>query len=106
MVKFESWRDMHLFLKEYAYCSCLNCVGYTDKEYSGLFVCMKTLSPVQLGMLQVCAEWQGHNGELLKDYEDKSFYKFSDETAKKIDELGLATFDEIKELIEHEESKK
>jgi hypothetical protein len=67
---------------------------------------MKTLSPVRLDMLPLCAEWQGHNGELLKDYGDKSFYKFSNETAKKIGELGLATFDEIKELIEHEESKK
>jgi len=106
MVSFESWDDLNLFLKEYAYCSCLNCVGYTGKEYSSQFVCMKTLSPVRLDMLQVCAEWQNENGKWLKDYEDKSFYKFSDETAKKIDELGLATFDEIKELIEHEESKK
>lgn len=106
MVKFLIWEDLHDFLKEYAYCSCLNCVGFKGSHGCSQFVCMKTLSPVRLDMLQVCAEWQGHNGELLKDYEDKSFYKFSDGIAGKIDELGLATFNEIKELIEHEESKK
>lgn len=88
-----------MFLKEYANCSCLNCIGFNGSEDSGLFVCMKTLSPVRLNIIQVCVEWENKEHETLKDYEGEDKFKFSDEIANKIDKLENTTFEKIEKII-------
>ena len=102
MVKFKSFEDFHKFLKEYAWCSCLNCIGYRGDENCKQFICFKTLSPVRFDMLHLCAEWQSEDGEILSDYKGKSQWKFSDDVAEKIDGLDEASFEEIREIVESE----
>jgi hypothetical protein len=102
MVRFKTFEDFHKFLNEYAYCSCLNCVGYAGSENCKQFVCMKTLSPVRFDMLHICAEWQDKDGRNLNDFSDKSDWKFSEKVAEKIEEMGVASFEEIKKVVESE----
>lgn len=102
MVQFKSWKDFHKFTEKYVTCSCLNCRGYNGSIDNGLFVCMKTLSPVRLDMIQVCVEWENKDNETLKDYEGESRFRFPDEVCDKIDNLKNATFEEIEEIIDEE----
>lgn len=74
MVKFKSWRDSYLFLKEYGSFTCLQCKGcnhnldmsveHSDGEYARFF-CTKTISMVRLDFQFVCPEWENENGDTL-----------------------------------------
>lgn len=105
MVQFKTWEDLHKFLQEYAYCSCVNCVGFNGSNDGSLFICMKTLSPVQLKMIQLCVEWENNEHETLQDYEGLGMFKFSEEIGKKIDKLDNVTFEEIERIINEESNK-
>lgn len=102
MVKFASWTDRNLFVKEYMTCSCLNCVGWHGELDSAQFVCMRTLSPVRMDMINVCVEWEDKDGHQLKDFKEYNLFKFSDEIADKIESMPISTFEELKEVIENE----
>ena len=102
MVKFKTWEDFHKFLKKYAKCSCLNCIGFMGDEYAKQFICMRTLSPVRFDMLHICVEWKNKDGKTLKDFENKGNWNFSDRVAIKLEELGEVTFEEIEKVIEDE----
>ena len=102
MVGFKTFEDFHKFLKEYAVCSCLNCVGYYGDDNCNQFICMKTLSPVRFELLHLCVEWENKDGKVLDDYSNQKRWKFSDETAEKLEVLENATFEEIKEIVENE----
>lgn len=102
MVGFKDWRDYNLFMKEYGKYCCQNCTGWDDKKIDrSQFLCMRTLSPVRLGMVKVCDEWQGKDGETLDDF-DKSFpLKMSEDTWEKLINIDeKLTFEEIKELCD------
>ena len=104
MVGFKEWSDYNKFMQTYAVACCQNCVGWNGTD-TGRFVCMRTLSPIRLDMLNVCAEWQNSDGKVLDDYDKDMFpFKFSEEVWDKLisieDEL---TFEELKEIIENEE---
>ena len=98
MVKFKSWRDSYLFLKEYGSFTCLQCKGcnhnldmsveHSDSEYARFF-CTKTISMVRLDFQFVCPEWENENGDKITDEDEKN---------------GEWSIDEIRELVnEYEE---
>ena len=102
-MNFKSWEDFHRFLKKYATCSCLNCTGYLGStENCEMFICMETLSPVRLNMLQLCAEWKDKDGKTLDDFGDEYKWKFSSEVAEKLDKMQNVTFEEAEEVIKNE----
>ena len=100
MAYFKTWRDFKLFYKTYATCSCMNCKYGDSEKDSGLFVCMKTLSPVRLNLIHVCAEWEDDDGHTMKDFLDRRELKLSNETIEKLNEITeRLTFEEIEEII-------
>ena len=107
MVGFKEWSDYNRFMGEYAICCCQNCVGWQDTD-TGIFVCMRTLSPIRLNMMSVCVEWQNSDGKVLDDYDKDMFpFKFSEEVWEELIHIdGDKTFEQIKEFIEDETVKK
>ena len=101
MVQFKSWEDFKLFMETFATCSCFNCTGYhDDKDFNGMFICWKTLSPVRMDMIQVCAEWESSDGKTLSDYDDLNKYNLSDEIIEKLDSITeLMSYEDILEVV-------
>lgn len=105
MVGFKEWSDYNKFMQTYATCCCQTCVGYSSNDLNkGQFVCMRTLSPVRLDMLGVCAEWQNSDGRVLDDYDKDMYpYRFSEEIGEKLMSIEEdMTFEELKEIIDNE----
>lgn len=104
MVGFKEWSDYNKFMQTYAVACCQNCVGWNDND-TGRFVCMRTLSPIRLDMLNVCAEWQNKDGKVLDDYDSDMFpFKFSEKVWEVLIHMDEdKTFEELKEIIENEE---
>lgn len=101
-MQFKTWSDFHHFLKKYATCSCLNCVGFFGDENTKQFICMRTVSPVRLDMIQICAEWENSDGKTLKDFGEDYKWKFSSDVCKILDEMKNVTFEEAEEVIKNE----
>lgn len=100
MAKFKTWEDFILFYEKYVTCSCINCKWGNAKENTGVMVCMKTLSPIQLNLVQLCVEWENEDGQTLYDYEGEYEFKLSENTIKMISEKdGRLSFEEIEAII-------
>lgn len=116
MVRFKSWRDSYLFLKEYGSFTCLQCVGcnhnldmskeHSDYEYSHFF-CTKQVAMVDFYFQFSCRKWENENGDTISDEDmDKCIFNIPLEVIDAItdDKNGEWSFEEIKELInEYEE---
>ena len=107
MVRFKSWKDMHLFIKEYANCSCLNC-HYSGKKdanektgYSRVF-CMHHIAMVELAFQMCCGEWKHREtGKSLEDYKDSDLWKLSDDVLDALNETEkLWTIDEVRNIVD------
>ena len=79
MVRFKSWRDTYLFLKNYGNFTCLNCkygkhnldlsIEHSDMDYASLF-CRKTISMVRLDFQFCCDKWEDNEtGEVITDFD-------------------------------------
>ena len=112
MVRFSTWRDAYVFLKDYCNCSCLNCIycgsnldlngEHKDIEYVSIF-CRNTIAMVRLDHLILCVEWTGEDGKTLKDYGDSTMYGLNDVVIDKLNESDKKwTIDEIREVINEE----
>lgn len=115
MVRFKSWRDAYLFMKNYGNFTCLNCkssshnldmdVEHKDSEYAMLF-CSKTVSMVRLDFQFCCAEWEHkESGESIQDLIDKGCrhtWNLSDEVIDKIEDGNLWSYEEIVEVVEND----
>lgn len=101
MPKFASWKDYNLLLKNWAYCSCLNCVGYNGDLDKGTFVCMRAISPIRLDMLVSCVDWMNEDTETLDDYPNHNEWKFPDIVADEIDAWAGAeiNYEQIMDII-------
>ena len=103
LVSFKSWEDFALLLKNHAIASCYNCIGWNGSIDKGQFVCMRTVSPIRLDMIHICAEWTDNDGQKLDDLGDIDWnWTFSKATGDKIEELGYASYDEMLEVINEE----
>lgn len=115
MVKFASWRDSYLFLKEYGSFTCLQCTGckhnldtsveHEDSEYARFF-CIKTISMVRLDFQFTCREWENDDGETIKDTDmDKCIFNIPLSVIDILDEPDKEwTIEEIRSIVnEHEE---
>ena len=97
MVRFKTWKDNYIFLRDFGNCTCLNChyggaeytddsETHTDSEYAHLF-CRESISMVRLDMMIVCANWRH------KDT-GKSIEEFSEENMWKLDEKAIDVLDD------------
>ena len=110
MVGFKTWKDLHLFIKEYANCSCLNCYYSGEKDanektgYSRVF-CLHHIAMVELAFQFCCGEWKDREtGKSLEDYMDQDLWNLSDEIIDKINgEDKRWSFEEIRELVDESE---
>jgi hypothetical protein len=119
MVKFKSWKDAYLFLKEYGNFSCLNCKGsnhnldtdieHTDTEYARFF-CSTTVAMVRLDYQFYCRYWRHKDtGESIEDLVSKGCehtWNLPRDVIDFIEDEGnkrLWSVDEIRGLIENYE---
>lgn len=78
----------------------MNCKYGDSESDSGLFVCMKTLSPVRLNLIHVCAEWEDEKNHTMIDFLDQRELNISDEVIEKLNEIDeRLTFEEIEAII-------
>lgn len=104
-MKFKSWKDQYLFVKEYATCSCFNCryggeIKESDKDSDYVrTLCTRTLAMVDFQFqFPLCAEWENNDGKTLSDHEGELL--FSIDGIEEIDnDLHEWTFEEIMEKI-------
>ena len=79
----------------------MNCKYGDSESDKGLFVCMKTLSPVRLNLIHVCAEWEDDKGHTMIDFLDQRELDISDESIEKLNEITeRLTFEEIEAIID------
>ena len=107
MVGFKEWSDYNKFMQKYAVACCQNCTGWIGSDMDkGQFVCMKTISPINLNLIQVCVEWENKDGKTLDDVDRGFPFKFSERTLDELENIGEdLTFEEIEEIINNEEHK-
>lgn len=114
MVRFKTWKDNYIFLRDYCNCSCLNCIyggtKYTDDsethsniDYIHIF-CMESLLMMRLDVRFVCAKWRHQNtGKCLEDYNNEDMWNLTDEVIDILDkDYREWSIDEVKELISDE----
>lgn len=112
MVRFKTWRDSYLFLKEYGNFTCLNCkysthnldtsINHTDMDYASLF-CTKTISMVRLDLQFCCDKWEHEQtGDKLKDMDmDCMVWKVPYELLDVFDDKSKEwTIEEINEVCD------
>ena len=115
-MKFISWRDYYIFLRDYVNYSCLNCQyggnnlnideEHSDIDYATVF-CKFNISMVRFDFQTLCIEWEDNEGHTLP-VEDGWNYKFSEKVLEvfESDDSKGWTIEDIREVIEnHEEVK-
>lgn len=110
MIEFKTWRDSYIFLKDYATCSCLNCVhtkadldlsvDHSDSEYARHF-CTHHIAMVNLSFMTVCQNWEDENGNTIASKGDEKVWKLSEEEMNLLlaEDGKLWGIDEIKEFL-------
>ena len=111
-MKFKSWKDKYLFLKEYANASCFNCKycgelkdSNDDRDYVRTF-CTKHISIVEFQFQVLCGEWEHEDThEKLNEFEeDTPFFKINDGLLNKLDKYEKElNFEEIQKIINMED---
>ena len=117
MVKFESWKDAYLFMREYGNFTCLNCKfggthnldtesEHSDSYYAQLF-CTEWVAMVRLDFQFVCEKWKHQDsGETLEGNLDCDTWNIPSSVAEEIDKDGKKwTFEEIEVLVNEELAK-
>jgi hypothetical protein len=107
-MKFKSWKDYYIFIRDYAKYSCLNCsycgnhvdtdeynsdVAYTH-HFCAYYMAMKRWDIDTF----VCPQWKSVDGEPA-DLEDVLF-TIDEHTMRKFEKNRLWTIDEIREVLE------
>lgn len=115
-MRFKSWRDYYLFIREYVKFSCLNCrycgdkldvdEEHTDGDYARHF-CTFNIAMVRFDFQTLCTEWESPDGHKLP-YDDERNFLFDEELDKMFDEDDgkLWSIDEIREVIKDYEEVK
>lgn len=114
MVKFKSWKDNYIFLRDFATASCLNCYyggaiysddteTHTDTEYANLF-CKESLAMIRLDLMMLCGKWVDEDtGDTLEDVAEEDMWKLSDNVIDILDKDDKRwTVEEVRELINEE----
>ena len=115
-MKFKTWKEQYLFVKEYANACCFDCryggeikeTTGKDSDYVRTF-CSKFISMVDFQFqFPLCAEWENKDGQMLNDIsdDDTTIFRIDDDLLDSLDTDYEWTFEELKERINnHEEIK-
>ena len=107
-MKFKSWRDYYIFVKDFAKYSCLNCrhcgkhlnldEEHSDTAYSNHF-CIHWVAMVRWDLQGfVCSHWESSDGDKLPD--DDTLFNLGEHILKKLEKGNRKwSIEEIKELI-------
>ena len=109
MVRFKSWKDSYLFLKEFGLFTCLQCTGcnhnldtsmeHSDFEYSHFF-CSKQIAMVDFYFQFTCREWENEDGKkITEDDMDKCIFKIPSEVIENLDDNKEYTIEDIRGLV-------
>ena len=93
-MKFKSWRDYYLFVKEFAKYSCINCkyssadkidtsIEHSDSEYAQHF-CIHYVAMVRWDLQGfLCQNWESSDGETLPN--EVELFTLSEHILKKLE---------------------
>ena len=110
MVKFKSWRDSYLFLKEYGSFTCLQCKNcnhnldtskeHSDFEYSHFF-CTEQIAIVDFSFQFTCMEWENEDGETINESnKDECIFNLPVEVIEQLESKNKKwTIEEIRGLV-------
>lgn len=114
-MRFKSWKDNYIFLRDYGNCNCLNCYyggavytddseTHTDTEYAHLF-CRESISMVRLDFMIVCAKWRHQDtGKSIEEVKEDDMWLLSSEVIDILDKDNREwSIEDIKRLVnEHQ----
>ena len=112
-MKFESWKDLYLFLLKYHNFSCLQCKYYSKKDFNphdehnrweyARFFCPRLATVIHFSVQETCFEWTDEDGKKLDDYGETPVYRFSEEVIEKLSKIeGKVSIEEIDKIVAEE----
>ena len=115
MVRFRSWKDQYIFLRDYGNCTCLNChyggadhfddsETHRDSEYALLF-CRESISMVRFDMMVVCAKWRHKDtGKSIEEFSGDNMWNLTEDQLDLLDKDDKEwSIEEIRGLTDAEE---
>ena len=105
MVRFKSWDDCYLFMRDYGKFTCLNCdhSGANLDAIEQRIFCSEWIAMVELQFQFVCDKWSQGDEVITDENMDCPMWDLSEDILKTLEETDKEwTIEEIKELVENE----